>query len=71
MVSKLVYNLRNNQIPDHLECLNCLIEGYNTSCENITFIGNFTTVVKKILQCKLSRMPDTKANRLQNSLSVN
>ena len=37
------YNPHKNQISNHLECLNRLIDEYNTYYENFIFIGDFNT----------------------------
>ena len=41
------YNPHKNQISKHLECLNRLIDEYNTYYENFIFIGDFNTSVEE------------------------
>ena len=41
------YNPNKNQISNHLECLNRLIDEYNTYYKNFIFIGDFNTSVKE------------------------
>ena len=41
------YNPHKNQISNHLECLNRLIDEYNTYYENFIFIGDFNTSVEE------------------------
>ena len=41
------YNPHKNQISNHLECLNRLIDEYNTYHENFIFIGDFNTSVEE------------------------
>ena len=56
------YNPHKNQIPNHLECVNRLIDEYNTYCENFFFIGDFNKCRRKsngkFLKFKLSRKSD-------------
>ena len=41
------YNLHKNQISNHLECPNRLIDEYNTYYENFIFTGDFNTSVEE------------------------
>ena len=41
------YNPHKNQISNHLECLNRLIDEYSTYYKNFIFIGDFNTSVEE------------------------
>ena len=65
------YNPHKNQISNHLDCLNRLIDEYNTY-ENFIFIGKCRRKSNgKFLQSRLPRKSDKKTNMLQKSFSTN